>query len=329
MKPRYLLVSTLLLIGIAIVPRPAHAGAPTADDLIKEGVEHRRQGDDASALASFERAYALMPTAHALAQEALAEQALGRWAEADDHLRNALADRSDPWIAKNRASLEDSLATIDKHVGRLEILGGLAGAEVRVNGRLAGTLPLGGPISVEVGSATLGIHLAGYVAVERTVAIVPQMLTRETIALVAEAMAPPPAPPALQTTGAPAAAQSGWKRWRVMTAFGVGVLGLATGVIAEIVRSNDFSDFENGAACGAGLANYGSPSCRSSHDGAELAQDFVIVGFAVAVVASGLGTYWLATGGGDHAGLALTPPRISCAAAPGGSGGRIECALHF
>jgi hypothetical protein len=69
------------------------------------------------------------------------------------------------------------------------------------------------------------------------------------------------------------------------------------------------------------------------HDSAVLAQDFVVVGLAVAVVGAGLGAYWTATSGkgNEHAGLALSPSRLSCAAAParGGSGGQVGCAFHF
>ena len=322
--------SLFLLAGLTLAGLPARAQTPTADDLLKQGVEQRRHGDDAGALAAFQRAYTLTPTGHALAQEALAEQALGRWADAADHLRQALADATDAWVAKNHADLADSLATIEKHVGRLEILGGVAGAAVRVNGRAAGTLPLTGPITVEAGSVALDVSLAGYHPVDRTVSVSPEVLTRETIALVPETPAPVPTAPAAQTVAEAPAPRSGWLHSRAAVAFGVGTVGLVTAVVAEVIRSKDFSDFEDGATCGTSLPNYGSAGCRSSHDGAVLAQDFVVAGLAVAALASGLGTYWLATDGADHGSVASTPRKLSCAAAPvPGSGGRVGCALRF
>ncbi len=320
------LSALLLLLGTALAAHPAHA--QTADDLLKTGVELRRQGDDAGALAAFQRAYAATPTGHALAQQALAEQALGRWADAADHLRQALADTTDAWVAKNHAELTDSLATIEKHVGRLELLGGIPGATVRVNGRGAGTLPLPGPITVEAGTVALEVRLAGYYPVDRTVSVSPEALARETIALVAEAPAPlsPPAP----TVAEAPVQKPGWVHTRAAVAFGVGTVGLVTAVVAEVIRAKDFSDFEDGATCGTGLPNYGGAGCRSSHDGAVLAQDFVVAGLAVAAVASGLGAYWIATGDREHEAVASTPRKLFCAAAPvPGSGGRVGCALRF
>jgi hypothetical protein len=56
--------------------------APRSDDeLIASGIALRKTGHDAEALAVFQRAYAARPSARAMAQAALAHQALTDWRE--------------------------------------------------------------------------------------------------------------------------------------------------------------------------------------------------------------------------------------------------------
>lgn len=72
----------------------AHAQTATSvDDLIHHGVELRRHGDDSGALLEFRRAYEAGHSPRAAAQMGWAEQALGRWLEADAHLREAMLAR--------------------------------------------------------------------------------------------------------------------------------------------------------------------------------------------------------------------------------------------
>ena len=70
------------LLSVAILAaRTAEATGDAAEHLIKQGVELRAKGKDAEALVLFQKAYAATPSPRALAQIALAEQALGRWIE--------------------------------------------------------------------------------------------------------------------------------------------------------------------------------------------------------------------------------------------------------
>src|SRR5262245_21211542 len=76
---------------VALLAGGARAQAGGADDLVKQGVEQRRQSHDQQALELFKRAYAIDPAPRILAQIGFAEQALGVWADAETHLRTALA----------------------------------------------------------------------------------------------------------------------------------------------------------------------------------------------------------------------------------------------
>src|SRR5260221_25029 len=93
----------LCVAWLANLPR---AAAQDADAFIKQGIALRRALKEQEALTAFRRAYELAPSPRAVAQIGLAEQALGRWADAEAHLLTALEAVSDPWIDKYRTPLE-------------------------------------------------------------------------------------------------------------------------------------------------------------------------------------------------------------------------------
>jgi hypothetical protein len=181
----------LALILIA----PASARADDADGLIKQGVELRRAGKDQAALEQFRRAYDLEPTPRALAQMGLAEQALGRWVDGEAHLARALEAAQDPWIGKYRATLEGSRAEMGKHLGSLSVTGGPAGAELRLDGRPAGTLPLRRTLRLPLGTFSLEASVEGRVVVARAVNIVAGITTHEDLSPAAPPSNVTPAPP--------------------------------------------------------------------------------------------------------------------------------------
>jgi tetratricopeptide (TPR) repeat protein len=125
--------------------------ADRVERLVREGVELRRMGNDDAALSKFEAAYKIAPTPRHAAQLGLCQQALGRWSEAEKHLSAAIQHREDPWVAKNLATLRDSLEAAKSNVARLELIGGPPGATVTVNGIEYGQLPLSAPIKVNSG----------------------------------------------------------------------------------------------------------------------------------------------------------------------------------
>lgn len=164
-------------------PAQAASPAPEAEVAIRRGIELRRRGDDAAALAEFQRADGLAPSSRTQAQIGFAEQALGRWRDAEEHLVRALADGGDVWIRKNRPTLERSRAAVGAHLGSLEVLGGPAGAELRVDGHVLGRLPLARPLRVAAGTVGVEVRADGYLPTARSVTIAAGELTRETVSL--------------------------------------------------------------------------------------------------------------------------------------------------
>src|SRR6185436_867581 len=123
-----------LTLALSLAALPARAQPAEAAALLKQGVELRGQGKDAEALEVFRRAHAASPSPRAKAQIALAEQALGRWLDADRDLADALSSPTDPWIRQHAAALEQSRKEIGKHIGALSLEGGVPGAQVFLNG---------------------------------------------------------------------------------------------------------------------------------------------------------------------------------------------------
>jgi serine/threonine-protein kinase len=238
------------LLGIAFLAScpstSARAQDTDADAFIRKGLELRRLRHDAEALEAFRRAYALKATPRALAQIALAEQALGDWVDAEADLDAALQSSGDVWIAPHRSALLEGLATIRSHLGWVEITADAPGTRAWVNGAPVGALPLPRPVRVEAGSVVIELRADGFVPVRRVAFVEPGGSAREAVRLVP--LAPEPAPPRAEgraalspVTSTPAAdlaphaeipspsARDPRARAAAYVALGAGVVGLALG----------------------------------------------------------------------------------------------------
>ena len=178
------------------------------DARIEQGIELREAHRDEEALRVFREVFESSHSSRALVQVALAEQALGRWADAETHLSDAIGDARDRWVRHHRAALAASLAEIRQHVGELDVLSSVPGATLVIGDRVVGTLPLTAPVHVPTGSVTLTVRAEGYAPVTRTVVISAQITSRETVTPTAVPAAPvvvaTPVPTAPSTTAPPA-----------------------------------------------------------------------------------------------------------------------------
>jgi hypothetical protein len=190
-RERAFRVCVLLVFAAYVGGGAARAAPASGDDAIARGLELRRSARDAEALEEFKRAYQLSPSPRALAQMGWAEQALGRWVDAEAHLDEALKAKGDPWVHKVHGRIEQSLAALATHLGSLEVTGSPAGADVNVDGRKVGTLPLRAAIRVPAGDVVLEVRAADFRPISRTVDVRARLLSRETVTLVAVETAPP------------------------------------------------------------------------------------------------------------------------------------------
>jgi len=175
-----------ILASLVVLAVASAAIAADADELIREGVALRRQKNDVDALKKFQQAFDAEHSPRALAQMGLAEQALGRWVPAYEHLTQALQGKNDAWISRNRATINAALSGVSEHVGQIEILGAATGAELRINGVRLGTLPLKGPVTMTTGTVTLDLSAPGFIPVQRLAVVRAGQISRESF----DALAP-------------------------------------------------------------------------------------------------------------------------------------------
>jgi hypothetical protein len=259
----------LSLIGLlAVAQGHAVAGEPDdSDALITRGLALRQKGEDQEALPLFQQAAEKKKTPRAVAQVGLCEFALGLWVDAEGHVEQALASRTDPWIRKNERSLTAALEKLQEKLGSLDVWGEPNGARVLVDGRTVGTLPLK-RLRVPEGRHSLAVESAGFLTDTRVVQISARAVAREhaslaPVAVVTEAPAtalatPTPTPPAIApvTNGtAPASvAQTDadasapiYKTWWFWT--GIGVVAVAAGATAFLVTRKDHCQSSGGGSC--------------------------------------------------------------------------------
>lgn len=176
----------ILLVACVLSLSQQHAlgaepGSP--ETLVRQALELRRAGQDMEALVRLERAHKQSPTPRITAQLGLCLQALGRWAEADQRLAQALAAANDPWIEKNRTILKESSEVAKSHVARVEVVGEPSGAEVFINGQKVGQLPLEAAIAVNEGQVDVELQAPGFERAARTIPVSGQGYHRTVIRL--------------------------------------------------------------------------------------------------------------------------------------------------
>jgi hypothetical protein len=199
-----------------------------ADAMIDAGVELRKEGREHEALERFRAAHALSPSPRALGQMGLAAKSIRLYVEAEGYLLRALAVPDDPWVQKNREALELAREVTGKQLASLIVLSNVAGAELFVNGKPAGRLPLETPVRTLAGAARVELRAHGHAPVS-TEATLPSGQTA-TLQLHLAALLPPrPAIAPLPLQAAPAVqARPSRLPWIVVSA-GVGAIGVGVG----------------------------------------------------------------------------------------------------
>ena len=327
----------------SVAARAASAIELQQEALIREGIELRRQGHDERALPIFQKAYDLLDSPRSAGQLGLCEMAVGYWIEAEQHLSEALQTPDHPWVAKNLETLQKERARVLGNIGELAIDGAPAGAQVVVNHRPAGTLPLAAPVRVAKGRVEVEVSAPGYTTLTQSRSVAGGDRQRLTVNLERVSVAtapgegakqPPPAassPPvaAVPTARAPASPstdESSAPRSRIGWGLGIGTgVALAGAVVETIVWQKHRSDFNSNGACDAQSATRGGAGCDSLYNSIHTAETVAIIGYAVAA-ALGVGSAVVLltgktsepTGTGTH---------LACAPSLGST--FVSCALRF
>jgi hypothetical protein len=225
--------------------------ASEADALIDQGIRLRVQGKNAEALELFKQAHLLAPTARTFAQVGLAEGALHQWLEAEDHIVAALSAHDTPWIEnpRNREALDHALAAIRGHIGRVAV-SGPAGAEITVNGKPSGRLPLSEPVRVAEGAARIEARAPGRRPGEARVEVAGGATMN--VALELPLIPPPPvvtAPIPSPSPLAQEAPRSRGKTWAGASFLVASAAALATGIVWLVVDGDPTCSAPSGTVC--------------------------------------------------------------------------------
>jgi hypothetical protein len=320
-RPRLLVLACAAgaLIGFAL---PREAAAQTVENpeaLIRQGVNRRNLGDNQGAYRLFMRAYSTKRTPKAAAQLGTCEHEIGLWVESELHLTEALRAANDPWIEANRESLVQVLNNLRlKVLGRLEVVGRPAGAEVEIAGRPVGRLPLEGPLRVAKGEIAMRVTAPGYRPFQRTVTVVANELAQVVVELdhiaPGESAVPQPLQPVVRDPyGVPAARDLGMpgqlveqpalattSDWRVPAAWAsagvAALLGTGAAIGAYLAYSNikQFNEYTNAPntsnkRCNQRALDEGGGRCPGWLSAAENARSLAVasgVGAGAAAVAA-------------------------------------------
>jgi hypothetical protein len=319
------------IVVIALVTAcPARADdMADADALIEQGVALREQGHDREALAVFEHARTLHPSPRADAQVALAQQALGHWVNAEAGLVHALAAPNDDWIERNRAPLEQALATVRGQLGWITVDSEPPGAEIRIDGR---PVPAGDgseSLRVPAGIVVVEAVAPGYEAAVRYVTVHAGERARQSMTLVpravpsALAVTAPPARSSPESRMAPARSRT-WA-WVSLGAAAVLVGG---GVAAHIVREENAVKYNDPTLCLSMPAKSRDQVCGSYGDVVRTATVLAVIGYSAGGAAAILSTVLFVSGS------SVPGPRASGASARCGFGAgplawAAECTVLF
>jgi hypothetical protein len=176
-------VAPLLAILLGAGPTLAEDPEAQAEALIRRGVELRHAGKDEHALPFFQKAYQIAPAARTAAQLGLVEMQLRHWLEAERHLLDSLASPRDPWVSRNRADLERSLAAVKAAIGQITLSGAPPGTDIYLNGSHAGRVPLSEPLRAGQGPTRLELRATGYKPLLRMVTLAGGGLQEVTVSL--------------------------------------------------------------------------------------------------------------------------------------------------
>jgi len=289
----------VLLVAPGLRAEPRAAAPATSlsrsETLIEQGMDLRQSGQEEAALPLFEEAAALEPeSVRARVHLAATHQALGHWVEADALLTEVLSAPDDPYLERHRATLERAAEFVGRHLGSLMLSGQPAGAEVQLDGRTLGVLPLPDAVRVPVGSYQLEVLREGYYPLRRPLVISSGAVLREAVAL-----APLPADPGAAVANGEASGRDtasagtggGSPAWLSWTLTGLTAGAAITTGVALVVRNQHASEWNSADCLQPGRTR--GEVCGAELDAGKTAESVAYVsGVATLLFAAGAAVSW-------------------------------------
>jgi hypothetical protein len=220
-----------LILVVHLGPAPARADDANPDLLIRRGLDLRRAGRSADALALFRRAYEVAPSPRTLGQMGLVESSLQHWADAESHLLAALATPDDAWVHRNHQFLEQAKERTLEHMGEL-LITGPPGTKVSLGERPIGALPLATPVRLAEGDVAISATSDGYKPFSLDLSI--KGGARVAVSIVLERIDLSPHNPETQALVSTAPTPRRWQLWTgsALAVAGAGALAWGIGWIA-------------------------------------------------------------------------------------------------
>jgi hypothetical protein len=283
--------------------------------LRSEGDQLRRKKKYHEAFEKYSRAYELEKSPTALAQMGLMAAGEGSWLVAERHLQGALQSSKHPWIRLNRQFLEESLRGVSRHLGFLEVSGGVEGAVVSVNGEHVGTLPLEHPIRVVTGQLALEVSAPGYLSVVYTIFIDGRNTAHEEVRLI-------PTPKAEEFFKKEPKPPLSARARRLRLGAGLGFAGtalfLASGIAGSVLREQAVARWNDDTACLIG-GRTRAQNCQAHLDAAQTAQGLSITAYVLSggLLATSIALLVLSN---REPRESVLKPVVACGGAPTGIG---------
>jgi hypothetical protein len=297
MRRRLLL--SFLVASVSLRATVAFAQPTTGvDALVERGLQARADHRDAEALGIFRLAYDLEASPRVLAQVALAEQALGRWTDAERDLVEAMKSDRDAWIDKHHATLSRAVEVIRDQLSSVEVVCNQPHAELWVNGESVGALPLPSQ-RVAAGHVLVEVRAPGFEAFREAASLEPRQSLRIEPQLVAHATSGP----GVGTAAATAAAGSqdharthgaAGRRTAAWTMLAVGGGLLAGAVVAHVAREMSISYFNDDQHCYFGTLSR-AQRCGDVLGQAQVEGIVAIAAYAGAAAAFATSSYFFLT----------------------------------
>lgn len=267
--------------------------------LIQEGIRLRRDGEDEKALDVFRQAERLQPTSvRVLLHLATAAQAAGHWVEADGYIRRVFQYRDDPYYRRYQSDIAMVEQLISARVGRFQVVGSPPGAEVRLNGRVIGRLPMDEPQRLEAGNYQLEVVSNGHYALRRAQRIPGGVLTREVVELGPEQSRSSSA----RRLEGDAGSEQWWaERWVGWSLAGASAASAVTAGIAFAIREQQAAEWNDDSRCVVRGGGTREQECGSDYGDARLAERVGITATVGALVFGGAAAvHFLTTGSDDE-----------------------------
>lgn len=249
--------SLLLPLAFALQPVPALAqgepDAPSQQDVAAakqkagDGLTAYRANEFEKALALFQQAKVVYPSAQVLRLEGYCHLALEHWLEAAVSMDAALESQLGPLPPEDRKDVEQQLEKAMLHVGMLSISSTVPGAKLSVDGQEPTVLPMNKPLKLLIGKHKVTVSAPDHDDISEEVTIEPKATVEKTLdptvkkkEEVKEAPPPPPPPPPARKAWFP------MQREISYAAAGTGVLlggvALTTGLVSAHLRGNVEND---------------------------------------------------------------------------------------